>query len=268
MTNKPENKKNNQSHISFFAGLFLSVLLCMLYLKLGFSPPALLQPANTLQNLVSVLAVSIFADKHDIAEIQREIALDFGWNPDKFITLDTALDNFITEEYYWQQSGRDKIQELQGKIRAIKRVSGKYPNLQDSLDRLLAGVPHEAQKEHLFLGKYLKNRFPDENDEEIISKLATYNTAEIVQRPSVSEAIYFQPLHPVRVRVEVANEEGKTVRKLVDADLPAGQYWVYWDRTEDNGRKIRLIHQYSYRVFYNDRHVKSGRFDEYQIIRP
>ena len=263
MPKKSENKKNIQSPTSFFAGLCLSVLLCMLYLKMGFSPPALLQPTATLQNVISNIAVGIFTDKHDIAEIQREIALDFGWNPDKFIALDTALDNFIAEEYYWQQSGRSKIQELQEKIRAIKRVSGKYPNLQTSLDRLLAGVPEEAQNEHLFLEEYLKKRFPGEDDEEIIRRLDTYTTTEILQRPSVSETIYFEPLTPARVRVEIVNDAGENVRKLIDAELPAGQYWVYWDRTEEDGRKVPLIHRYSYRVFYNDRQEKSARFGDY-----
>ena len=72
----------------------------------------------------------------------------------------------------------------------------------------------------------------------------------------------------MRVRVEIINDVGKTVRKLIDADLPAGQYWVYWDRVEESGRKVRLIHHYTYRVFYNERQEKSGRFGDHVEIEP
>lgn len=262
MTDSKKVPHQRKSGNSFFAGVLTSILFCMLYLKLGYTPPTWLQPFGKLQNFLTQVAVSVFIDEQNILEVQRKIALDLGWNPHKFVELDTTLEHFISEEYYWQQQGMRKIGQLQTKIRAMKRNEEAYANLQDSFDRLLPGLPEEARKEHLFIRNYLKKRFPGDTDQEIISKLATYGIDDIIQRPGVNPAIHFQPVTAANVQVEITDDAGNVVRRLVDASLPAGQYWLYWDRKDDLGRKTAVSVKYFYRVLYNGREETGGQLDQ------
>ncbi|MCB2181517.1 MAG: hypothetical protein KQH63_05800 [Desulfobulbaceae bacterium] len=262
MTVKQQRSNLLKTDNSFFTGLLISILLCMLYLKLGYTPPAWLQPLKNVQDFLSEVAVSVFVNEQDLHEIQREIALDFGWNPQKYVELDTALDHFISEEYYWQEQGRHRIMQLQSTMREMKKRKGKYPALDDSLERVLSGLPEDARKEHLFIRNYLKERFPHHTDEEIINKLTTYNINEILQRPGVNRSIHFQPLVSTMVKVEIVDDSGKVVRQLINTELPAGQYWVYWDRTDDRGIKTSSSRKYSYRVQYNGKQVMSSGLDQ------
>jgi len=258
-----DNKKHtspSKPGSSFLTGVLSSVLLSIVYLKFGYTPPAWLQPSGLLKQLASEVAASIAADKQDINEVQRGIALDFGWNPDKFIELDTALGHFISEEYYWQQKGQRRIQQLKSIIQKTAEIQkrGEYKSLQDPLDRALRGLAQEARKEHVFIRKFLKRRFPNCTNEQIIEKLETYNAREVIQRPSVGRAIHFQPVVTTKVQVEVLNAAGEIVRRLIDAKLPAGQYWVYWDQTDESGQKSDLRGKYSFRVLYNGQEETAG----------
>ncbi len=265
---KAEEKRSHPLNVgsSFFLGLLISLLLCMLYLKLGYVCPVWLQPTKNLQNFFTRIGVDIFTDKQNLKEVQRMIAMDLGWNPQTFIDLDTSLEHFISEEYYWKLWGKRKIMILQNTIRAIKDREGKFPTLQDSFNRVLSDLPKDARSEHLFIRQYLKERFPGNTDAEIIEKLAINSTDEILQRPSVYKAIHFQPHFAGKVSVEIIDDSGEIVRRLIDAILPAGHYWVYWDRRDDNGRRTFPMGRYSYRVRYKDNKGETGtlRFPIFQ----
>ncbi|MFC1747958.1 FlgD immunoglobulin-like domain containing protein [Pseudomonadota bacterium] len=138
----------------------------------------------------------------------------------------------------------------------MNQKRGEFPALQNSFDRLLSGIPEEARKEHLFMLQYLKERFRGDTEADIIEKLGTYTMGELVQRPSISKAIHFETMVASNVRVEILDSAGNVVRHLVDAELPVGQYWMYWDRKDNNGKNISSLSgggPYSYRVLYDEK---------------
>jgi hypothetical protein len=264
MTDKKKHSKQPKTGNSFFTGLLVSILLGILYLKFGFTLPAWMQPFGAFKDILTDFAVSAVSDQQDLNEVQRKIALDFGWNRQKFVDLDTALGHFISEEYYWQQQGRGKILQLQNNIKKIKQETkkGTNQNLKDSFNRVLNNLPKKARQEHRFIRRHLNKRFPDDTDDDIITKLADCNNIdEIIQRPSISQTIHFQLIVEAKVRVEIMeiiDNSEKVIHTLIDARLPAGQYWVYWDRMGDSVDKSSLKEKYRYRVLYNDKLETTG----------
>ncbi|MFC1747957.1 hypothetical protein ACFL2V_04045 [Pseudomonadota bacterium] len=95
MTDKRKSTPRSNAGNPFIVGLVISIVFCMLYLKLGYSPPAWLQPVATSQKFLTDVVTSAFVDKQDLREVQRKVALDIAWNPQKFIALDDQLENFF-----------------------------------------------------------------------------------------------------------------------------------------------------------------------------
>ncbi len=66
-------------------------------------------------------------------------------------------------------------------------------------------------------------------------------SSRVVAEPSIcrdATVIRFQLSAPERIRLSVFDQAGRRVRELLEADLPAGEYRVSWDGTDDSGDDV------------------------------
>jgi hypothetical protein len=222
-----------------FAGIVVGVVLSVVYVKLGVSPPAVLQPADAVRSMLVIGATEIAVDERDRDEIQRSIATRIREKPDLFVELDGALDHLVTEEFIFRKRVQGAVLRLQQRAQTMNRAIEDHPALAINLQTLLQELPAEAREDSHLIATFLEQRFPGASDTEVVDALVTLSLRELLDMPpAYVSTIVFVVREPGRVRLVVKPDAGPGVLLIDDQPLPAGAYKVYWDRRDGGGAYV------------------------------
>ncbi|HIG42898.1 MAG: hypothetical protein ABGY96_22585 [bacterium] len=236
------------------SGIVLAIILASLYVKTGFQLPFYFLPAHKAKSTVVGLVTSLFVDEKELDELQREIALKIGENPNFYIEMDDALDNTFTEEIIWETVIRRKLLLLQIDAKNLQKQldRGKFPALEESLNRLLTNMVDLTEAESYLVYDYLQGRFPGYSDREIIDALISMSQSELLEMPqSPLSRIVFWLRTSSAVKLEIYDTSLRNVKTLIDQALPAGKYRVYWDYTDNSGSSVDKDQAYHYKLLLN-----------------
>ena len=256
MKTKVKNKKVGNSSFTggTIFGIIITVVLSSLYIKTGRQLPFFLQPIQKIKSTANMFAASLIVDEKKLDELQREIAIQMSENPNSFIEIDDALDNFLTEEFIWTKKLKRRLMLLQKKTRMIKQTmdSGRYPSLGSSFDRVLHDIPSSTAEESYLVYNYLQRRFPGYSDQEMVEKITSMELTELLQMPKYPSAkIIFGMGQSSLVKLEIFDNDAQKVKTLMNHQLPAGKYRVYWNYTDNNETRISSSLTYKYKLLFD-----------------
>ncbi|WP_207063320.1 hypothetical protein [Motiliproteus sp. SC1-56] len=229
---------------SWLAGLVTGLALTVAYIKFGYTLPAFLQPTAAVQGKTVDALASLAVDRNNLAELQRELALDFR-NPDRYLELDSRLGGFITEEVIWLERTRRDIKRLQDGLRGVSNATASASILQQRLETL----PGRRAAERRQLRRFLQQRFAGLSDAEIARRLVRLSLAEVLQQRPPFTRIWLHLPAPAPVRLVIYNAEDQPIRELVNGVQPAGQYRFYWNFTDDAGAAVNRRANYRYQIW-------------------
>lgn len=233
-----------------WTALIVGVVLSALYVKLGWTPPVWLQPAERAKGAFITMLTSVLTDDNDLTELQREIAVTIQQDPGYYTSIDDALGKFITEEIVWRERTKRTLKLLQDYVKNLDRVSGSDSSwIDQSVERLLLRLPGETREEKRLAYKYLQRRFPGHSDSEIVDELRRVTLSDLFQMKFPSSRVVFALAAHSTTKIDIYDASRQKIRTLIDADLPAGQYRLYWDFTNDDGETLSRNAAYSYKIF-------------------
>jgi len=251
MTGKSNGDHFNGSGMGAL-GLIIGIVLTFLYVKHGFVLPHWLQPVEKTKVFFITTAASLSANENNLDELQREIAVKMKENPDYYTRVDDSLDKFITEEIIWRDRTKRSLKLLRDNINNLDRFSGMQSDgVNSSIQRVLLALPKQTKEEKELVYKYLKRRFPGSSDSEIVEKLKGISLVDLFQMPSPSARIVFALPALSLARIDIYDSSKQKVKTLIDAELPSGQYRLYWDFTNENGELLSSDAIYRYEIFIN-----------------
>ncbi len=254
---------NQSSEGGLLFGLVLGVVLTFFYVKYDFALPEWLQPVDRVKGLVISTTASISADNNDMEQLQREIAVKLREGADYYISVDDSLDKFITEEIVWRERTKQTLKLLQDLIKNLDSHAGSRSNgVNSAIERLLLTLPQETKVDHKFAYQYLKNRFPGFSDTEIVAELARISLVELFQTPYPSSRIVFALPMPGSAKIEIYDTSEQIVKTLLDAELPSGQFRLYWDFTANDGMPLASNTAYRYEITVDGEQLRSAMLAE------
>lgn len=250
---------NQSSEGGLLFGLVLGVVLTFFYVKYDFALPEWLQPVDQVKGLVISTTASISADNNDMNQLQREIAVRMKEGAGYYTSVDDSLDKFITEEIVWRERTKQTLKLLQDLIKNLDSHAGsRSSGVNNAIERLLLALPQETKADHKFAYQYLKNRFPRLSDTEIVAELKQVSLVELFQTPFPSSRIVFALPMSGRAKIEIYDASEQKVKKLLDAELPSGQFRLYWDFTADDGMPLASNAAYHYEITVDGEPLRSA----------
>jgi len=248
--------KNSNDHFSHggvaLLGLIIGIVLTFLYVKHGFVLPSWLQPVEKAKIFFITTTASLSADENDLNELQREIAVKMKESPAYYTRIDDSLEKFITEEIIWRDRTKRSLKLLWDYINNLDRFSAtRTDGVARSIQSVLRALPQQTKEEKKLVYKYLKRRFPESSDSEIIEELKRISLADLFQMPFPSTRIVFALPVQSSVRIEIYDVSKQKVKTLIDAVLPSGQYRLYWDFSNEDGKRLSSAKLYSYEIYIN-----------------
>ncbi|MGD2119903.1 MAG: hypothetical protein PVG66_16210 [Chromatiales bacterium] len=256
------SEKNDETTSSFgsgLAGLLGGILLAIVYIKFGFSLPGWLQPAETFQQGLTWRLASLTVDDNNLEELQREIALQMQ-DPDFYVASDNALGGFITQELVWRDKTVRSLTLLRAEVNNLRRLSAdQHEGIKNSIQRLLQNLPAETRQEKQLLSDFLRLRFPQASDAQIIDQISKLSLPELLQMPVFATTIIFLTDATANYSVKLFDETGQNIKTLLKGELPAGKYRLYWDFTNDEGRPVDRHLSYRYEIQRGGLPVRSGK---------
>ena len=243
-------------------GAAVGIVLALLYVKFGFALPAWLSPVKEIEGLVVATAAALATDGSELAELQRGIALEIGRDPEYYTRIDNALGQFITAEVTWRERTKRDLMLLRGTARQLAEQSADRSGpLRASMERLLGSLVRRTKAERALAYDFLRLRFPGMTDAEIVAQLTTISVVDLLQITYPSAPIVFTSPGRGLVTLEVRAESGERVATLLDAELPAGQYRVYWDYRDASGKPRPTDGEYTFALQREGELVRSGRLE-------
>ncbi len=241
---------NHSSSGGLLSGLLIGVVLTFLYVKYDFALPSWLQPAEKVKGFFVTTTASLSAGDSDLDELQREIAVKMKESSDYYTNIDDSLGKFITEEIIWRDRTKRTLKLLQDLVKNLDSHSGSQSSgVNRSIERLLHAVPQQTKNEQKFAYQYLQNRFPGLSDAEIVEELKRISLTDLFQISYPSSRIVFALSLPGTARIDIYDGSRQKVKTLLDAELPGGQFRLYWDFTNDDGESLATNAIYSYEIY-------------------
>lgn len=270
------DSKNKKTRSSFqfgggvVSGIVIAIILSSLYVKTGLQLPFFLQLTQNIESTGIELFASLMVDEKKLVELQREIAVRISGEPNYYIEIDNALDNFITEEIIWKEKIKRRLMQLQIIVKKMKEVmdSGKFPELESSLKRFLHNIPNSTAEEKYLVYNYLQSRFSGYSDEEIVEALISMELIELLEIPRYPlSRIVFGMGKSSFVKVEIYDKNSRKVKTLIDNQLPAGKYRIYWDYNDDNETRVSADSTYRYKLFMDGHERKTQTIQKPSSVR-
>lgn len=210
-------------------------------------------------SLFITTAASLSASENNLNELQREIAVKMKENTGYYSRIDDSLGKFITEEIVWRDRTKRNLKLLMDNIKNIDRYSEKVSDkTKKAMQRVLLRLPELTKEDNWLSYKYLKSRFPDHSDTEIVEELKRISLADLLQISHPSSRIVFALPETGVTKVNVYDSSKNKVKMLVDAELPGGQYRIYWDFTNDHRESLSSAATYTYEILINGEHKRAG----------
>ncbi|MBL7174857.1 MAG: hypothetical protein ISS66_03425 [Desulfobacteraceae bacterium] len=244
------------------SGVVIGIVLTFLYVKYDLTLPSWLQPVEKIKIFFITTTASLTADEHNLNELQREIAVKMKENPGYYTSIDNSLGKFITEEIVWRDRTKLTLKLLQDNVKNLDRLFGTRSNgLNRSIQRLLSALPQRTKEEKELSYEYLKRRFPDRSDTEIVEDLKRISLADLFQIPHPSARIVFALPALSSARIDIYDASKQKVKTLINAELPAGQYRLYWDFSNEDGRPLSTDADYIYKIYVNGKQKRARNME-------
>lgn len=278
MSSNQHEKKKKKIKTSNFgrglaSGIVLGLIFSILYLKFNYKLPSFLRLGEQIKSGLSTAASSLLVNEGRFGELQRMIAIKIQGDPDYYVKIDNAVDNFMTEEVIWREIIKSRLNQLQRKIKTYKetaqKYSKKYPSLKKSFSHLINELPEMTAKEGVLVSNYIKTRFPGLTDKEITEEILRISKGELLEMPQGrASRVVFGTRSEGDIRIEIFDKSSKKIKTLIDAhNLPVGKYRVYWDFTDDKGQKVPLYDSYHYKLYKNNVETKSKVIPQPWFVR-